>query len=763
MSKKTFSIAVVIIALLIFKSVHSQVNQTWKWVHPKPQGSDLNWIKAVDSVNWVTAGNGGTFMKTTNAGATWNYYINAGGILPGYGYGKNLYGGWFFNANTGFVCGIDGWIAKTTNGGASWDSISSGTAKDLYGMFFINTSTGFVAGGERYGPSGSQGILLKTTNGGAAWDSVNYISSRDNANNVFALDQNHIYVALDHVVFIGGFFRGLQVTTDGGASWVSSITGPDGLHDVLFLNPDTGFVCGRGGVVKRTTDGGANWVSVNPGGSGTTYFKLYRVSPSAIYVVGNDVSYRTTNLGNSWTAINPTTPNQEFLANWYSLCIYSNTMVVAGQCGLVNKSTNSGANWTPVTNVTGYSAFFDVWCETGSGKVWAVGMPVSMQLDRVLYSSNGGVTWTSQQMDPDFNTLTSIYMLNSSTGFVCGAGGEVRKTTNGGTNWNLLTTGISSNQSLSAVDFIDVNTGWVFSNSTNSGGNIWKTTNGGTNWSIQNSGLTGNQQIIYAADMTDANTGWFVNEAPGKPYKTTNGGVNWVQQSLQGSFTGRLNDIKMLNAMTGYICGGDNTVPAPGVLYRTTNGGAAAWETVSTPFSNIPYTSTDWLDVNTGVLGSGTGLVAKTINGGSSWSLFNTTANGIHRIYLRAADTAYAVSGILGAPGTPLAILKFEGDLTNITGWNNSVPENYFLAQNFPNPFNPVTEIKFGIPKAGNVSLKVYDITGRLVKEVIKGFPLNAGTVTQRFDGTGFASGIYFYTLMVDNKIIDTKKMILVK
>ncbi len=381
----------------------------------------------------------------------------------------------------------------------------------------------------------------------------------------------------------------------------------------------------------------------------------------------------------------------------------------------------------------------------------------------IIYSSNGGTTWIPQSVGGAFIAYLGICMLNGSTGYVSGSGGEVAKTTNGGTNWTQLTTTIPSDQNLFGIDFINVSSGWVFSNSTNSGGNIWKTTNGGTNWSIQNSGLTGNPQMIFSADMVDANTGWFVNEAPGKPYKTTNGGINWIQQSIQGSFSGRMNDIKMLNSLTGYVCGGNNELPAPGVLLKTTNGGATAWETVPTPFANIPYSTTDWVDVNNGVIGSGSGLTAKTTNGGGSWTLYGTSAEEIFKIQMRSVDTMYAVPGLFGVPGAPFGILKYqEGPLGN-PSWESSVPKNYFLSQNYPNPFNPSTTIKFGLSKAGNVSLKVYNLTGSLVKTLINNMPLSAGTVTQQFDGSNLSSGIYFYTLVIDGGIIDTKKMVLVK
>jgi hypothetical protein len=83
------------------------------------------------------------------------------------------------------------------------------------------------------------------------------------------------------------------------------------------------------------------------------------------------------------------------------------------------------------------------------------------------------------------------------------------------------------------------------------------------------------------------------------------------------------------------------------------------------------------------------------------------------------------------------------------------------LAQNYPNPFNPSTEISFAIPGKGRVSLKVYDILGRMVS-IIVDRQLGAGTYRFSWDGSGMSSGIYFYRLTVDSRI-ETKKMILMR
>ena len=85
-----------------------------------------------------------------------------------------------------------------------------------------------------------------------------------------------------------------------------------------------------------------------------------------------------------------------------------------------------------------------------------------------------------------------------------------------------------------------------------------------------------------------------------------------------------------------------------------------------------------------------------------------------------------------------------------------------YLYQNYPNPFNHTTKINFGLPEAGNVELKIYNITGQLVEILVHDFR-SAGTYFVFWDATGFGSGIYFYTMIVDGKLLSVKKAVFLR
>ena len=99
-------------------------------------------------------------------------------------------------------------------------------------------------------------------------------------------------------------------------------------------------------------------------------------------------------------------------------------------------------------------------------------------------------------------------------------------------------------------------------------------------------------------------------------------------------------------------------------------------------------------------------------------------------------------------------------------GENKSlIPTDFILGQNFPNPFNPVTKISYKLPVSSKIKIELFDTTGRVVKELIRK-KQTAGEYEVDFNGTEFASGIYFYRLQIDSEFVNkviTKKMILIK
>lgn len=99
--------------------------------------------------------------------------------------------------------------------------------------------------------------------------------------------------------------------------------------------------------------------------------------------------------------------------------------------------------------------------------------------------------------------------------------------------------------------------------------------------------------------------------------------------------------------------------------------------------------------------------------------------------------------------------------IVGVTPTGNLIPDNYYLGQNYPNPFNPSTTILFSIPVTGLVNITVYDILGRVVNTALNSI-LKPGNYEVVWDGNNYTSGIYYYTITV-NEFTESRKMILIK
>jgi glycosidase len=132
-------------------------------------------------------------------------------------------------------------------------------------------------------------------------------------------------------------------------------------------------------------------------------------------------------------------------------------------------------------------------------------------------------------------------------------------------------------------------------------------------------------------------------------------------------------------------------------------------------------------------------------------------------VNVAAVDTSFALnpgeyhiytSVKLPVPDTAVLI-------TDIKKKNDSIIESYSLSQNYPNPFNPSTIINYEIPKAGLVSIKIYDVLGREIATLVNEYR-QRGSYSVSFNAANMASGVYFYQLKAGEFII-AKKMLLLK
>src|SRR5690606_26276888 len=105
-------------------------------------------------------------------------------------------------------------------------------------------------------------------------------------------------------------------------------------------------------------------------------------------------------------------------------------------------------------------------------------------------------------------------------------------------------------------------------------------------------------------------------------------------------------------------------------------------------------------------------------------------------------------------------MIEIENTATGVEDYLSS-PTEFKLFNNYPNPFNPSTNISYNLPNAGNVTLKIFDALGREIKTLFSVWQ-EAGMHTVKFDAESLPSGIYFYQLKT-NGFSETKNMMLMK
>jgi len=106
---------------------------------------------------------------------------------------------------------------------------------------------------------------------------------------------------------------------------------------------------------------------------------------------------------------------------------------------------------------------------------------------------------------------------------------------------------------------------------------------------------------------------------------------------------------------------------------------------------------------------------------------------------------------------------KVFGDttFTDVKEIRGNIPTKFSLSQNFPNPFNPSTNISYSLPQAGLVNLKIFDLLGNEVAELINEVK-EKGNYRVQFNSENLSSGVYIYTVRFKN-FVESKRMILMK
>ncbi len=544
-----------------------------------PTNSQVIYIGSGDADAGDTYGLG--VLKSTDGGVTWNPTGLSWTTSQGRTVSKIL----IDPTNTQIIhVATSNGIYRSTNGGTTFTLVSSAGPHDME-MKPNDPSTIYAAVGAS---------VYRSTNSGQSYSSIYSVSGAGRlALAVTLADSNYLYVLADKSS--DGSFQGFYRSTDGGNSFSAKSTSPNilgrasdgsdagvgqGWYDLcVAASPIHADEVVIGGInIWRSTDGGTTWtINAQWQGSGAPYVHadihdlIYL--DSATVFTGNDGGiFRTQNNGGSWTDMS----NGLEIGEMYRLG-QSSTSGAWLFTGLQDNGTDrlNGTIWTHPLGGDGMECFVD---RTNNNTVY--GEQYNGAFNR---STNGGSNWTSiiSGMSGTAGWVTPwmqdpVSVLTLWSGYQ-----DVFKSTNQGTSWTKMSS-IGGNP-IVGIDVCASNNQVIYAAYPSA---LYKSTNGGTSWSGITSGLpVSSAQITYIkVNPKDANTLWvtFSGYSSGnKVFVTTNGGTSWANLST-GIPNLPVNCIEFeKNSVTKTLyCGTD-----VGVYYRDTT--MSAWASFSQGLPNV--------------------------------------------------------------------------------------------------------------------------------------------------------------------------------
>lgn len=675
----------------------------------------------------------------------------------------------YTNPNLVYIASTTG-IYKTTNAGVNWRKMS-GTNVDRISISQLNNN--FVITNKE-----------RSLDEGETWQLITAVNSKQMIHSP----------GVNTVIYSISANNRIERTTDFGVNWniVDDSAGTYGEYKQLFVDRNNDqfiYSLSENGWLNKSTNRGATWqrikfcaipafymagtvdpnnsqrliltasdsvyVSTNGGNSYTVYKNNQTSRPKSIKIDwqnGNNVYliswftfepksfFRSTNGGQSFIStfgnalsmvdIKPVNDGKIYLGTAFAGMMRSNNSglffksvgyeYIAGQ-GIkpvtenivytwdgvaYYKTVDGGMNWTIIQGTGGFYPDALAISPADPNKIYIA------NFSSLSYSSNGGTDFVNTLIG-SIDAVQEIYLRpdNENLIYVKGFSGtsvQLIRTTNGGTSWGLITLPNATNFWNLRLSNSEPGVMYYFPDTFNNL-LLYRSTNSGVNWTLLSLPLQGNE-IIYDAQV-DATGKLFVGAL--SFYESTNRGDTWTRNYNYLFPNPQVYDFLIQPGITSRIY---SINPNNNRLFGTTN------------------TGVNWYSVNN------SGLP------GDYQFLYEAGISSNGKVYISTEKGFYS--------GIPTLVNK-----ENII---SEVASSYELFQNRPNPFNPETEIKFNLPIAANVKLKIFNVIGQEVMSIYNGEFKQAGNHSLKINMANYPSGVYFYVLQT-NEFIQGKKMLLMK
>lgn len=413
-------------------------------------------------------------------------------------------------------------------------------------------------------------------------------------------------------------------------------------------------------------------------------------------------------------------------------------------------STNNGASWTTTNTGLTMSPYVQTFAVSGTD------LFAGTEYGGVYLSTDNGTSWT----DVNFgltNTDIRALAVSGQNLFAGSNGSGVFLSTNNGSSWNAINSGLP----ILYVNALAASGTDLFAGTDGFG--VYFSTNSGTSWSSINSFLTSAIPVegfaVSGANLyVAANAqGYAFSGHPGV-FHFTRTGTHWSVDSIGlNDFYVRTLALSGSNLFAGTIYG----------VYLSTDNGIT-WAGVS-PQSDVYALAVSGTNVFAGTEGDGVFL---STDNGTRWNPVNfglPISASVRSLSIVGTNLFAGIDSSVVLPGsvwtTDMAGGVWRRPLSEMITAVDDNAENiissFSLAQNFPNPFNPSTVIRYQLPMRIFVSLKVFDVLGREVVTLVSE-PQNTGVHSVTFNAVNFSSGVYFYRLRAGT-YHDSKKFLLLK
>jgi photosystem II stability/assembly factor-like uncharacterized protein len=788
------------ILLFLFNiTIFSQDN--WTWLNPKPMGSSVESCGLFTGTNTLVAvGDKGLIIRSTNFGSTWEVVHTSTS--------NKLVSVSIVSSTIAYVSGESKTLLKTVDAGLSWnpttdDPSMTGTYNQIH---FVDDLNGFLRQTDK---------VFFTSDGGNTWancgislglESISTLTAVSSTEIMFGTSLGKLYyaqsplwspinkhtfdpayqvsaISRNGINWIASALEGLAYSSNNGVSW-SDVVGEPVLSywGLAFISETDAVAFTSSEEIIKSADYGHTWSNAISSGTSSLLSAASDLNGKALIIGTVNTQYYKAGSEIEWTKSSSNVTTRQ-LNSVYS---FGNKIWAAGNNLTLLRSTDNGQNFESIPPAVSTLNIYDFKAVDQNNLYFTTsGSPGT-----IYRSTNAGALWTSQTL-PSSILRSVAFFTDPTKGVVVGGTSSsitrVYFTTNSGTDWSAAA-GLPLNTSFYSACTVPNET---IAYASGQSGRVIKTIDGGVNWSSCNTAATG---ILYSVHFISKDVGW-VAGAGGYIAKTTDGGGSWVQQGQPLLDTTTIYSVKFYDANYGIASG-------VGYIFKTTNGGAT-WER-SLKLLNSQFQGAFILDQTTTIAVGTSGNIIKSSNAPLPVELVSFTASVRNNLVNLNWETATEVDNYgfeierKDKNSTWTKIGFIEGHSTSNSPKYYSFSDNptgsskysYRLKQidndgkfeysgivevdlsgmlpkdieikNFPNPFNPETNINIKLPETAETTVELYNSTGEKIFTIYKG-KLDVGTtLSLKVDGSNLPSGVYLINVSA-GKYRKTHKILLMK